>query len=79
MKPLLKLAIAVLLLLCLVDMPYGFYQLVRFAATAAFAYLAYDILNLKRMAKASCLLHWQFFFSHSSKLHLVGLCGTLLM
>ena len=42
MKPLLKLAIAVLLLLCLVDMPYGFYQLVRFAATAAFAYLAYD-------------------------------------
>ena len=42
MKPILKLAIAVLLLLCLADMPYGFYQLVRIAATAAFAYLAYD-------------------------------------
>lgn len=39
---LLKLGLAVLLLLCLADMPYGFYQLVRFAATAAFAYLAYD-------------------------------------
>ena len=37
---LLKLGLAVLLLLCLADMPYGFYQLVRFAATAAFAYLA---------------------------------------
>ena len=42
MIALLKLGLAVLLLLCLADMPYGFYQLVRFAATAAFAYLAYD-------------------------------------
>lgn len=39
---LLKLGLAVLLLLCLADMPYGFYQLVRFAATVAFAYLSYD-------------------------------------
>lgn len=39
---LLKLGLAVLLLLCLADMPYGFYQIVRFAATAAFAYLSYD-------------------------------------
>lgn len=42
MKPIIKLVIAVLLLICLADMPYGFYQLVRFAATAAFAYLSYD-------------------------------------
>lgn len=47
MKPILKLAIAVLLLLCLADMPYGFYQLVRFAATAAFTYLAYDSFKSK--------------------------------
>ena len=39
---LLKLGLAILLLLCIADMPYGFYQIVRFAATAAFAYLAYD-------------------------------------
>ena len=48
MKPILKLIIAVLLLLCLADMPYGFYQLVRFASAAAFAYLAYDYFRMKR-------------------------------
>lgn len=42
MKPILKLIIAVLLLLCLADMPYGFYQLVRFVAAGAFAYMSYD-------------------------------------
>ena len=34
-------AIAVLLLLCLFDMPYGYYTFVRFASAAAFCYLAY--------------------------------------
>lgn len=48
MKPIIKLIIAVLLLLCLADMPYGFYQLVRFGATAAFAYLSYDYFKAKR-------------------------------
>ena len=33
--------IATILLLCLFDMPYGFYSFVRFASTAAFCYLAY--------------------------------------
>lgn len=48
MKPIIKLIIAVLLLLCLADMPYGFYELVRFAATAAFAYLSYDYFKSKK-------------------------------
>ena len=48
MNPLLKLIIAVLLLLCLADMPYGFYQLVRFVAAGAFAYLSYDYFKLKK-------------------------------
>lgn len=43
-----KVVVAVLLLLCLADMPYGFYQLVRFAAMAAFGYLAYDYFKQKR-------------------------------
>lgn len=47
-SPILKLVIAVLLLLCLADMPYGFYELVRFASAAAFAYLSYDYFKLKR-------------------------------
>ena len=48
MKPILKLIIAVLLLLCLFNMPYGFYTLVRFAAAAAFAYMAYDYFKTNR-------------------------------
>jgi hypothetical protein len=33
--------VAILLLLCLLNMPYGYYQFVRFVAMMAFAYLAY--------------------------------------
>lgn len=51
MKPIIKLVIAILLLICLADMPYGFYQLVRFAATAAFAYLSYDYFKTKQDVK----------------------------
>lgn len=66
MKPIVKLIIAVLLLLCLIDMPYGFYTLVRFAATAAFAYLAYDSFKSKEDGKgfifAALTLLFQPFF-----------------
>lgn len=48
MKPFIKLVVAVLLLLCLADMPYGFYQLVRFVAAVAFAYLSYDYFKSKK-------------------------------
>lgn len=48
MRPLIKLIIAILLLLCLADMPYGFFQLVRFATTVAFAYLSYDYFKSKK-------------------------------
>lgn len=48
LSPILKLIIAILLLLCLADMPYGFYQLVRFASAAAFVYLSYDYFKAKR-------------------------------
>ena len=34
--------IAVVLLLCLLDMPYGFYAFVRFIAASAFCYFAFD-------------------------------------
>ena len=46
-SPWLKVIIAILLLLCLMDMPYGFYELVRFGAAAAFAYLSYDYFKSK--------------------------------
>ncbi len=48
MSLILKLVIAVLLLLCLADMPYGYYQLVRFVSAIAFAYLSYDFFKSKK-------------------------------
>ncbi len=37
-----KIVLAILLFLCLADMPYGFYQFVRFAGLIGFAILAYQ-------------------------------------
>jgi len=36
-----KTALAMLLVICLFDMPYGYYQLLRFVAVVGFAILAY--------------------------------------
>lgn len=40
-KPI-KITLSLLLFLCLLDMPYGFYQLVRFVALVGFGYLAFQ-------------------------------------
>ena len=37
-----KIVLAILFFLCLVDMPYGFYQFVRFSGLIGFAILAYQ-------------------------------------
>ena len=37
-----KVILAILFFLCLVDMPYGYYQFVRFAGLIGFAILAYQ-------------------------------------
>ncbi len=42
MSQAIKFTLAVLLFLCLIDWPYGYYQLVRFCAMAGFTYLAYQ-------------------------------------
>ncbi|KAA6302977.1 MAG: hypothetical protein EZS26_000872 [Candidatus Ordinivivax streblomastigis] len=41
MKIIIKILLAVLFFLCLLGMPYGFFQLVRFIALIGFAVLAY--------------------------------------
>ncbi len=41
MQTILKLLLALLLLLCLADMPYGYYQFVRFIACISFGYFAF--------------------------------------
>ena len=43
-----KLVLALLLFLCLLEMPYGYYQLVRFLSFSCFAFFAYQALrNIK--------------------------------
>ena len=48
MKTVLQLVVAIILLLCLADMPYGFYTLVRFVSAFTFAYLSYDYFKSKK-------------------------------
>ena len=42
MVTLIKIILAILFFLCLLEMPYGYYQLVRFAALIGFALLAHN-------------------------------------
>ena len=42
MERTIKILLAILFFLCLADMPYGFYQFVRFAGLIGFAILAYQ-------------------------------------
>ncbi len=37
-----KIGLAIVLFLCLFNMPYGYYQFVRFASMVGFSYLAYS-------------------------------------
>ena len=52
MKLCLKLLLAVLLLLCLAPMPYGYYQLVRIVAMITFAIMAYQYYDKKNIPLA---------------------------
>ena len=42
MDKIIKIVLAILFFLCLADMPYGYYQLVRFIGLVGFAILAYQ-------------------------------------
>ena len=42
MDKIIKVVLAILFFLCLLEMPYGFYQFVRFAGLIGFAILAYQ-------------------------------------
>lgn len=47
-----KVTLAVLFFLCLADLPYGFYQFVRFAAMVGFAFLSYNAYEDKSKNEA---------------------------
>lgn len=42
MEKIIKIALSILLLLCLLDLPYGFFQFVRFISLIFFSFLAYN-------------------------------------
>ena len=51
MPNLVKIILAILLFLCLLNMPYGYYELVRFVAMIVFAYLAYEANTAKKQTE----------------------------
>ena len=48
MTVIIKLLIAALLIGCLFNVPYGYFQFIRIAGCIGFAYLAYNEFNYKR-------------------------------
>jgi hypothetical protein len=50
MTTIIKLVLIILLLLCLADMPYGYYQIVRFISFVGFSILAYSAYKLNIQA-----------------------------
>jgi len=48
-----KIILALLLCLCLADLPYGYYQFVRFAALIGFAILAYQANEQKNQMETA--------------------------
>lgn len=46
-----KIALAVFLFMCLMKMPYGFYEFIRFIAMIGFVYLAFDANQLDRSSE----------------------------
>ena len=51
MEKIIKIELSILLLLCLIDMPYGFYQFVRFIALISFGLLAFNAYQNERQTE----------------------------
>ena len=56
-----KIVLAILLFLCLADMPYGFYQFVSFAGLIGFAILAYQAHEQGRQTDRNDYQRWTCF------------------
>lgn len=57
------LIMAVLLLLCLAPMPYGYYQLVRFVSMVVFGIMAYQYYEEKKAVLMMVFDHLLYFFN----------------
>lgn len=65
-----KIGLAILLFLCLLDMPYGYYQLVRFISMMIFAFLAYYEFNKNNSLAAFLFIGLAILFQPLIKLTL---------
>jgi hypothetical protein len=65
-----KVILSVLMFLCLLDMPYGYYQFVRFISMVVFGWLAYDAFEKKRRAEAFVYLMLAILFQPLIKIAL---------
>jgi hypothetical protein len=65
-----KIALASLLLICLFDMPYGYYQLIRFIAVVGFAILAYYEYERKNILLVIVYLGFILLFQPLAKIPL---------
>ena len=87
-----KIALAILFFLCLLHMPYGFYQFVRFIALIGFGILAYQANEQKKQTEiivyGSLALLFQPFFKVTLGREIwnfvdvivgIGLIGSLIM
>lgn len=69
-ETLVRIALAILLLLCLFNMPYGYYQLLRFVAVVGFAILAYYEFERKNVPKTFVFVGLAFLFQPLLKVSL---------
>lgn len=51
-----KFSLAIMLFICLLDMPYGYFQLVRYLAMIGFSILAYDAYRTGKQLQAVIFL-----------------------
>jgi hypothetical protein len=65
-----KATIAILLLGCLLKMPYGYYQFIRIASCAGFAYLAYVEFKEERIITGLLSLSCAILFNPIFKIYL---------
>ena len=70
---LIKVVLSVLFLLCLIDMPYGFYQLIRFIALIGFGVLAYKSYQKERQTEFVIYGVTTFRWTQKLSLHAVSL------
>jgi hypothetical protein len=92
MEKIVKIGLAIMFFICLLDMPYGYYQFVRVAATLVFVLLSIQSYNLKSNGMALIYIVLAIIFQPFEKIALgrelwnlldvivgIGLISTILL